>query len=368
MNLRKQFFIVLILGALAGGAWLVVGPASEAALAGRGGGMPGQGRPYGAGGAGQAVLVATAEVVRTSGQTEVRAIGSGRAVQAVTLYPQVSGLVEEVLFHTGDHVDAGAVLVRLDRREQEIAVERARIALQTAERALERQQRLTESRASTSVQLQDAEAALATAQSDLAAAELALSRRTIIAPFAGVMGLSAISPGDMVSTSTEIATIDDRSSIDVQFHLAERHIGALRVGQAVQASTAAYGSETFEGVISHLDSRVDENSRTVRVRAHIANDDDRLRPGMSFALTLRLPGAEQLAVPQLAVQWSRSGPYVWTVTDGKVARTNVAIVARQGDLALVTGVKPTDIVVVEGVQSLRDGVEIATVTAQRGDL
>ena len=127
-------------------------------------------------------------------------------------------------------------------------------------------------------------------------------------------------------------------------------------------TNTAFAGRRFAGRIAQIDSRVDATSRNLRLRASVPNADDVLRPGMSFAVQLALPGAEFVAVPELALQWGREGAYVWIVVDGKAQQVLVRSVRRIDERVLLDGPLPVGTpVVVEGVQRLRAGRAVAAV-------
>lgn len=328
----------------------------------RGGGRRG-GRGFR--GSRQGGAVVTAEVTEAEAGSRLVAIGSAEAAKSVTLYSQTAGIVAEVAFRPGDRVAAGDTLVRLDDAEQRIAVEQARVDVESAETTFQRYERLRDSPAYSEVQAQEARVVLARARNDLKSAELALARRTLTAPFDGVMGFAQIEIGDRISDTTPIANIDDRSTVFVSFQVPERYAALLTLGEELAATTAAYGAEAFDGRIDATDSRVDTDSRTLRVRAALPNEDDRLRPGMAFSVTLQFDTPGRPAVPQVAVQWDRDGAYVWKVVDGKAKRTEVQVIARTVDAVLVEGdIAPRDVVVAEGLEGLRDGADVVAAAHQ----
>ncbi len=315
------------------------------------------GRPGGA-------EVRTARVEETVSNALVQTLGTGVAEKSITLFAQSAGRVREVLFRAGQRVEEGQTLLRLDDEEQRIAVDQVKIKLETARMQVERFQQLAKSQAVTVVQLQDAGNAVQTLENELAGAELALSRRSVIAPFSGVTGLAQISIGDVITTTSAITTLDDRSILHVRFAAPERYAARLSVGDALTATSAAFGDEIFKGVIESIDSRIDPVARTMTVRALFPNEDDRLRPGMSFAVTIHIVGERRLAVPPLAVQWDRKGAFVWKLIGSQVRRVEVSVLDRTSASVLVSGdLAAADRVVTEGVQMLRDGAEVKSADA-----
>jgi RND family efflux transporter MFP subunit len=370
MSAIKQILLSLVVVAVAAGAWYVYDrgylSGAEPTAAGRpGGGPPGGGPPGGGGGRGfgrTATPVVAALVDTDNTSLEVHAIGTVAAARAVTLYPQVSGIVTEIDFTPGTKVDAGATLVKLDDSDQQVAVDRARIALASAQAALDRARQLAKSNNITSVALTDAESAVQKAEIDRKSAQLELAKRTVKAPFAGTIGLTDVTVGDLVNSSKAIATLDDMSTVTTAFNVPERASGRVAVGQQVAATTEALAGQRFQGAISAVDSRVDPVARTLRVEATLPNDANVLKPGMALAIDLSFPGEDHPAVPSLAVQWDRDGSYVWKLDGDTVHRVNVDIVDRRSGTVIVVGdLEPGDAVVSQGGQRLREGARVNVV-------
>ncbi len=320
----------------------------EAASPGAGAGGA-QGRGPGGGG----TLVVTEAVATGTVNDQLAAIGSGEAIQSVVVMPQASGTIEEILVVAGDKVTKGQVLARLDDDEQVIARDRAEVALRSA---TERSQSLSNLRSVSRLDVLDAQIAEETAKLELSTAELNLKRREIVSPIDGVAGIVPANVGDNVTTQTAIVTIDDRSSLLVDFWAPERFATAIAVGHPVEATSIARPGDVVTGVVHAIDNRIDPGSRTIRIRARIDNPDDKLRAGMAFNVALRFPGDTFPAVDPLAVQWDAEGSYVWQVVDGQSVKTRVRIIQRNPDVVLVDAdLAPDDAVVIEGLQRVREG-------------
>ncbi|WP_411032583.1 efflux RND transporter periplasmic adaptor subunit [Shinella sp. BYT-45] len=333
------------------------------APAGEGGADGGREGGRGGGFGGGPALVATKPVAMAVVNDRLNAIGDGEAIRSVTVTPYATGNLTEVLVESGDRVEQGQVIARLDSDEQRIAADQARVARDSAAQKLARLQAL---RSSTSIaELQDAETALKAAELALRNAELALRRRDITAPYGGVVGIISVNPGDYVTTSSAIARIDDRSEILVDFWVPERFATSVRVGGDVTATAVARPGETFTGKVQAIDNRIDQESRTLRVRARIANPEDLLRAGMSFQVTMRFAGDFYPSVDPLSVQWSADGSYIWRVKGETVERVPIHIVQRNPDKVLVRAeLAEGDQVVTEGLQTLRPGGAVRTVAQQ----
>ncbi|WP_075292250.1 efflux RND transporter periplasmic adaptor subunit [Pararhizobium arenae] len=341
---------------------LVAKPRADGEGAARSGNGQGQG---GRGGfASQPPLVVTEPVGEAVINDRLSAIGNGDAILSVTATPLASGNLTEVLIKSGDRIEKGQVIARLDSDDQKVAADQARVALDSAKEKVERNRRL--GNAVSVAVLRDAEFAEQAAQLELQKAELDLKRRDIVAPSKGIAGIITVNPGDYVTTETAIAVIDDRSQILVDFWVPERFSNKISVGQEVSASAIAIPGSEFSGVIHAIDNRVDEASRTLRVRARLENPDDTLRAGMSFSVVARFAGDTYPTVNPLAVQWSSEGSFVWRIEDNKAQRVPVTIVQRNSDKVLVDAeLAREQAVVMEGVQRLRDGGEVRIAGEQR---
>lgn len=378
MSVIKQSVAALILLGVAGVAWLKLDPAAPETLARYGLDHPAltalastqkteRAEEAGLQGGFGRDAVREVVVVPTGTATvndRLRAIGNGRALHSVRVTPYASGTIVEVVVDSGDRLRAGDVIALLDSREQSIAVESAKLALEDATTTLRRREALRSASAAaiSNVEVADAELAVQAARLELDQAQLALERRRIEAPIDGVVGIVQIGVGDNVTADTEIVTIDDRSELLVDYWVSERFAGTIKVGQPVTATPIANPQRRFEGEVRAVDNRVDPESRTLMVRASLPNGGDRLRAGMSFAVTMDFPGESYPTVDPLAVQWSADGAYVWRVVDGTARKMPIRIVQRNSDSVLVdASIEEGDPIITEGLMQLRDGSKVAVV-------
>ncbi|MCY0094280.1 efflux RND transporter periplasmic adaptor subunit [Hoeflea ulvae] len=379
MKLWKQLLLSLLLLAVAFVGWSWLYPGSHDVLARNGlerislfapaegeaksnaaaaPGAAGRGRGRGP----REALVIVAPVGEGLVNDKLTSIGTGQAVRSVSVKTLVAGQIAEIPVRPGGKVERGDVLIRLDAAEEELAVERARLTVNDAKAKVDRLQSLVASRAASSVEADQAQNAFEAAQVALKEAELDLSRRTVTAPISGSLGILAVNIGDYVTSQSEIASIDDRSEILIEFFVPERFTSGMQVGKQVTAVAISRPGEVFEGEIFAVDNRVDQASRTLRVRARIANSDDSLRAGMSFEVTVGFEGERWPAVDPLAIQWDSTGSYVWRVQDSEASRVNVTIIQRNAETVLVRAdLAAGDEVVTEGVQSVRPGAEVRVV-------
>ncbi|MFB9982779.1 efflux RND transporter periplasmic adaptor subunit [Mesorhizobium kowhaii] len=297
-------------------------------------------------------LAATSAVIND----RLQAIGTGRANASVTVNPYSSGRLVEFLVESGTRVEKGQIIATLDSETEVIAQDRAKLVLQDSQNKLDRVKSLRASNAATPVAVADAEVVLAAAKLVLRDAELALQRRSIIAPITGTVGILPIAAGNYVTNQSAIATLDDRSSILVDFLVPERFAAAVKVGAQLTATPIANPSNAYTGTVSAIDNHIDEKSRTLLVKAKIANPADSLRAGMSFGIIMKFPGETYPAVSPLAILWGSDGAYVWQIEDGKAKRVPVRIIQRNTETVLIDAeIDSGDMVVTEGTQSVSEG-------------
>ncbi|MBZ9873993.1 efflux RND transporter periplasmic adaptor subunit [Mesorhizobium sp. BR1-1-9] len=365
----KQILFALVVLVVAAAAWLRFFPGAPDVLARWGidwayaatspAEKTGAGTKSAGGERARQVNVVVVPAISATINDRLQAIGTGRANASVTVNPYSSGRLAELLVSSGTHVDKGQVIATLDSETEVIAQDRARLALQDAQAKLDRVRSLRASNAATPVAVADAEVVLAGAKLALQDAELALHRRSVLAPISGTVGILPISAGNYVTNQSAIATLDDRSSILVDFLVPERFAAAVKIGAQLSATPIANPGNSYTGTVSAIDNHIDENSRTLLVKATIANPADSLRAGMSFAITMKFPGETYPAVSPLAILWGSDGAYVWAVENGKAKRVPVRIIQRNTETVLIDAeLDSGDMVVTEGTQSVSEGGEV----------
>jgi len=304
------------------------------------------------GGESQVVLVATRPVGTGVVNDRLSAIGDGEAIQSVIVMPQATGTVNEILVKSGDMVKKGQILAQLDDDEQIILRDQAQVVLRSAREKSDTYRNL---KSFSRLDVLDAQIASETAQLTVTNAELALKRRSVVAPIDGIVGIVAVNIGDNVTTASNIVTIDNRTELLVDFWAPERFAVQVKPGMPVEAASVSRPGRTFEGSVEAVDNRVDPASRTIRIRARIPNVDDELRAGMSFGVTMRFPGETFPSVDPLAVQWDAKGSFVWHIVDHKSVKERVRVIQRNPDAILVSAnLKDGDVVATEGLQRVRE--------------
>ncbi len=314
------------------------------------------------------VTVATAPAEVSEWTNTLRVTGEVVAIQGVSVSGEVAGIVRDIQFESGDRVEAGDALVALDTAEDRARLEGLRADARLARATLKRKQGLRDRNLGSQAELDEAQARASQTAAAVAAQEALIAKKTIRAPFAGRLGIRQVDLGEYLSPGTGLAMLQRLDEVYIDFDVPQERIAALSPGQSVDVRVAGY-PDTFEGTVEALDSALDTATRTVRVRARVANEDERLRPGMYGNVELSLGDSEEfLTIRQTAIAYNTYGDSVWVVVprDGEgddngltAERRTVKTGRTRGDqVQILNGIEPGDRVVVAGNHKLRPNATV----------
>lgn len=305
----------------------------------------------------QAAVSVIVEPIRFEKQTErIDVVGTAQAIRSVILYPAVADRVTEVNIVPGKHVSQGDALIRLDSRRQRVALDRAEIQLADADRTVDRLTASREGQAIPQSELDDAITVRDLRRVELAEAEVELEDRTVSAPFDGVLGITDIEPGDRITEQTAITSIDMREQLYIDFRAPEGALRLLEDNPSLSVSPWQQPEVKLAAKIVEIDSRLEQSNRTIRVRALIDNENEQYRPGTSFRVELIAVGEAYASVPEAALMWGATNPFIWLAEESRATRVEVQIKQRlQGRVLLDGDLQPGQLIITEGVQSVRQG-------------
>jgi membrane fusion protein (multidrug efflux system) len=323
-----------------------------------------------AGFANQVQTVATITAAASSWQPELRSVGSVTAVNGAQISAEVPGIVDAIHFQSGMDVPAGALLVTLRANNDPAVLAQLQAAAALAKVTYERDVKQLQAKAVAQAQVDTDRANLAAAQAQVQGEEALIAEKTIRAPFAGRLGIRQVDPGQYLTAGAPIVTLQQLNPVYVDFYLPQQALAQVRAGQEVQVAVDAYPGQVFMGKISAIGAQVDATSRSVQVRAALNNDKLQLRPGM-FATVNIMVGAphDYITLPQTAITYNPYGDTVYVVDHETGAAGKGELVAHEvfvttgdtrGDqVAVISGLKPGEVVVSAGQLKLHNGSLVA---------
>jgi membrane fusion protein (multidrug efflux system) len=350
--IRRHFFLVaaaafLLLLFIGGGIKLATAGAKKPA-AGAGG----------AGGRAAVVSVVTASPRAFADRIEVLGVAKGR--QSVTITSDQTELVTAVHFRDGQAVRAGQILIDLKASEQDAGVAQAAALEAQAARDYDRWKALADRGIAPRASAEQYLAALQSAKAATAAARSRQLDRVIRAPFAGVVGLSDISPGTLVNPGSAIVSLDDLAVIRVDFDVPDRYLPVLVIGSPIVASPDSLPGERFAGRIAQIDTRVNTQTRAIKARAEFANADGRIRPGMLVKVAIDHGLRQAVSVPESSIAYEGDAAYVYLlVSQGGKTKAQKRVVtlgaSQDGYVEVQQGLTSGDRVVGDGLNRVQDG-------------
>jgi membrane fusion protein (multidrug efflux system) len=313
--------------------------------------------------------VTTAVARQEEWPASLTAIGTLAAVQGVTVSADLPGTVEKILFDSGQAVRAGAVLAVLDTRQ-----ERARLAALEAQHELarltfERLEGLLNERVVSRAEFDRATAELNRTDAEVAEVRAMIERKTIRAPFSGVLGIRQVNLGQYLAGGDALVTLQSLNPIYVNFGVPQQSAAQVRVGRSVRIRSDAAEGVEWTGRVTAIDSVVDPATRNIQVQATLENPGGTLRPGMFVETDLTVGAGQQaITLPASAISYAPFGDSVFVVKEltgegGQrylgVSQQFVKLGPSRGDqVAIASGIEPGDQVVSSGVFKLRNGAAV----------
>jgi membrane fusion protein (multidrug efflux system) len=297
------------------------------------------------------------------------AIGTLAAVQGVAVSADLPGIVEHIRFESGMPVQEGEVLVELDTRQEQAQLAAAEAERDLARLNFERLRGLVNLRAISRADYDRAEAEQKRTEARVGEIRVAVDRKTIRAPFTGVLGIRQVNLGQYLSPGDAVVLLQSLDPIYVNFAVPQQQIGAVGLNRNVRIAAGDLASGEFSGQVTAIHSVVDEATRNIQIQATLANPNGKLRPGMFVEVQVLLgTGSAVVGLPASAISYAPYGDSVFVVSDLKgpdgrtyrgVRQQFVKLGPARGDqIAVVSGLNPGDEVVTSGVFKLRNGAAV----------
>jgi membrane fusion protein, multidrug efflux system len=311
--------------------------------------------------------VSTVTAAMQEWQPQIEAVGSLRAVNGADLAFEVSGIVKELHFKSGDDVAAGDILLTLRADDDSAKLEALKATAALSEIVHQRDQEQFKIKAVSQATL-DADAAnLKNAKAQVAEQQAVVDKKTLRAPFAGHLGVRVVDIGQYISAGTAVVTLQALDPIYADFFLPQQALNQIRLEQVVTIKIDTYPNGDFAGTITAINPKVDPATRNVQVRATLKNPDRLLLPGMYASVNVAAGGKQRyLTLPQTAVTYNPYGETIYVVDDkGQDPQGRPQLIARQifvtaglkrGDqVAILSGIEEGQTVVTAGQMKLRNG-------------
>jgi membrane fusion protein (multidrug efflux system) len=314
--------------------------------------------------------VSTATATMEEWQPRIEAVGSMRAVNGADLAFEVSGIVKELHFNSGDDVAAGAVLLTLRADDDMSKLEALQATAALNEINYERDQQQFKIKAVSQATI-DADAAnLKNARAQVAEQKAVVEKKTLRAPFAGHLGVRAVDLGQYIGAGTTVVTLQSLDPIYADFFVPQQTLNQVRLEQKLTIKIDTYPDQDFVGTITAINPKVDPATRNVQVRATLKNPDRRLLPGMYATVSIAAGDRQQyVTLPQTAVTYNPYGETIFVVDDkGPDEKGQPQLIAHQtfvvagptrGDqVAIMSGVSEGQTVVTAGQVKLHNGTPL----------
>jgi membrane fusion protein (multidrug efflux system) len=354
---KRMILMLVVLATLIGGLGFAKFKQVEAAIA--------QGASFQL----PATAVTTVVAQKETWPSTLSVIGTATAIQGVTVSADLPGTIDKIHFESGQWVKEGDILVELDTRQ-----EKAQLASLEAQRDLAginfgRAQELVKAGVISRSEYDNATAQQKATEAQVGDIRAAIARKTIRAPFSGLLGIRQVSLGQYLAAGQAIVPLQSLSPIYVNFGVPQQDTPKVVPGHVLRVTNGDLPGMAFTGRITALDSVISEQTRNIQVQAVVTNKDNKLRPGMFVQVELPLGQPRQIVpLPASAINYAPYGDSVFIVSEMKDAKGNtyrgvrqqvVKVEGSRGDqVAITSGLNPGDEVVSSGVFRLRNGAPV----------
>ncbi len=311
--------------------------------------------------------ISSAVAHEESWQDSLTAVGSINAAQGVTVSPEIAGTVTEIDFESGAVVAQGDLLVKLDTSTEVAQLQAAQAQMELAKLNTDRTKKLRADNTVSQSELDSAEASLKQFAANADEIRATIEKKTIRAPFAGRLGIRLVNLGESLDARTPIVSLQALTPVYADFSLPQQELAQLKTGLPVAVSTDAYPGQKFDGTLTAINPDLDATTRSVTLRATLANTNQLLRPGMFVRAAVVLPQSQTvLAVPATAILSAPFGDSVYVIEPatnsggGLIVRQQFVRTGRtHGDfVSVLTGIKAGERVASAGLFKLRNGAPV----------
>lgn len=281
--------------------------------------------------------------------------------EQITLFSEISGYVDEILFEEGESVAKNQALLRIDSDRTVADIHQIEVDLTLAKREYDRQKALSEANATSTEQLEQTESRVAQLEAQLQRLQIEIDKSTIKAPFDGVMGLRQISKGAFVTSSQPISTLAQTATLKVEFAVPQRYATELQINDTIEVVEVNTG-EKHKAILYAKEPFIDPTTKTLTVRARLKSAPS-LYPGAFVNVVLSLPAPKDgMIVPTEAVMPVLNGHLVWVKRNNKATSETVELGMRtEKDIVINGNINEGDTILITGLLGLSEGMKVEVV-------
>jgi len=297
---------------------------------------------------------------------EVVAVGTLKPDETVMIRAEIAGKIQAIAFTEGQKVDAGTPLILLDASEYKALLDQNNATLLLNKQSYDRTKDLFGKQLTSHQALDEAKSKLDESKARLAVDKVRLDKMTIKAPFSGILGLREVSQGAYIQIGQPLVRLDKLDTIKLDFKVPEIYLSKVNVGQTVTLTLDAFPNKTFTGKVYAMDLAVEEESRTLLLRAKLPNPDLALQGGLFARVKLVLGTRENaLLIPEQAIVPQGGDSFVFKIQEGKAILTKIMLGQRRtGDVEVIDGLNANDSVVIAGQMKLRPNATVMILPSQ----
>ena len=312
--------------------------------------------------------VTAVKVAALEWQPQLSAVGTLMPVRGVDVTTEIAGMVRKVNFKSGDEVKAGQVLFELNAESDLAQLRSLQAAADLAATVLKRDKLQLAAQAISQAQVDNDEAELKSRRALAAQQQAQVDKKTIRAPFAGKLGITAVNPGQYLNPGDTLVTLQTIDTVYVDFFVPQKQLAGLSIGQKLNLSSDAWPGVAFPAKVTSISPKVDPATRNVQVQATVANARRQLLPGMFANVSLEQGERKKyLTLPQTAITYNPYGSTVFVLAPAKArdGKGDAQLVAQEvfvttgptrGDqVAVLTGIREGQTIVTSGQLKLKNG-------------
>ncbi len=313
------------------------------------------------------IQVTASEATAEEWTTTIPTVGSLKAASGVNVTASVPGIVQEIHFESGQRVSRGQALVDLDADIEQANLDAARADSDLARANYERVQALPAGSVVSQATLDQNLFQMQAREAQVASLQAQIDKKTVRAPFEGVLGIRRVDIGEYIQPGTAIVNLQDLSSLRVEFSVSQRDLSNVQPGRKIRVVADVRRDHVYEGVVTSVEPEVDAATGLVRAEGTLPNPDGQLVAGTFVNVEVELADSEEVVViPQSAVSYNLYGDFVYVIdppAEGeehpKVRRVVVSTGARRDGMVVVAeGVSAGDQIVTSGQLRLSNGTQV----------